>query len=135
MTVHDFLASCYQETINIRDVARGAALFPNRVTQDYRETFGVTPYQEVRRYRMLAARRFLLASDGGPITVMALSVAYESVSAFSVAFKDFWGVSPQAMRRADVGSWVILMKIFHPGQVYSRDNSYRRKGAHRRCQD
>lgn len=101
--VQDFLASCYHEKVAIRDIARIAALSPNRVIQHYREAFGVTPYQDIRRYRMQAARRWLLTPDERSITDMALALGYDSVSAFSMAFKDVYGVSPRDFRRQRVG--------------------------------
>lgn len=60
----------------------------------FREKVGETPMEYLARWRMLlAADR--LENSGDPISVIALSLGYESDSAFSTAFKRVMGCSPR----------------------------------------
>jgi AraC-like DNA-binding protein len=65
----------------------------------FKETAGETPMEYLARWRMLlAADRLTNSSD--PISVIALSLGYESESAFSTAFKRVMGCSPRQYARA-----------------------------------
>ncbi|MGK9231999.1 AraC family transcriptional regulator [Inquilinus limosus] len=64
----------------------------------FRETVGETPMEYLTRWRMLlAADR--LANSGDPVSAIALSLGYESESAFSTAFKRVMGCSPRQYGR------------------------------------
>lgn len=65
----------------------------------FRETVGETPMEYLSRWRMLlAADR--LENSGDPVSVIALSLGYESESAFSTAFKRIMGCSPRRYSRS-----------------------------------
>ena len=60
----------------------------------FKETVGTSPMEYLTRWRMLvAADRLTNSSD--PLSVIALSLGYESESAFSAAFKRVMGCSPR----------------------------------------
>jgi AraC-like DNA-binding protein len=60
----------------------------------FKETVGQTPIEYLMRWRMLlAGDRLMNSSDS--ISVVALSLGYESESAFSTAFKRVMGCSPR----------------------------------------
>jgi AraC-like DNA-binding protein len=60
----------------------------------FKETVGASPMEYLTRWRMLLAGD-RLANSGDPISVIALSLGYESESAFSTAFKRVMGCSPR----------------------------------------
>jgi AraC-like DNA-binding protein len=63
----------------------------------FKETVGASPMEYLTRWRMLlAGDRLLTGSD--PISTIALSLGYESESAFSTAFKRVMGRSPRHYR-------------------------------------
>jgi AraC-like DNA-binding protein len=65
--------------------------------QRFKATVGSSPMDYLTRWRMLlAADR--LANE--PVSVIALSLGYESESAFSTAFKRVMGCSPRRYGRA-----------------------------------
>jgi len=65
----------------------------------FRETVGETPMEYLSRWRMLlAADR--LENSNDPVSVIALSLGYESESAFSTAFKRIMGCSPRQYSRS-----------------------------------
>ena len=53
--------------------------------------------EALRRVRMIRAVEALATSDA-PITEIAMSVGYNSLSAFNAAFRDLTGKSPSAYR-------------------------------------
>ena len=68
----------------------------------FKETVGETPMEYLTRWRMLLAGDRLKTLDE-PISTIALSLGYESESAFGKAFKRVMGCSPgQYSRRSDV---------------------------------
>jgi AraC-like DNA-binding protein len=60
----------------------------------FKETVGVPPLEYLTRWRMLLAGDRLVNS-GDPVSVIALSLGYESESAFSTAFKRVMGCAPR----------------------------------------
>ena len=67
------------------------------LTDRFRRTVGRSPMQMVREVRMQHARR-LLGEPSVPVTRIAFEVGYGSVAAFSRAFAEQHGASPQAWR-------------------------------------
>ncbi len=64
----------------------------------FKETVGATPMDYLTRWRMLMAGD-RLAHSGDPVSVIALSLGYDSESAFSTAFKRVMGRSPRQYGR------------------------------------
>jgi AraC-like DNA-binding protein len=68
----------------------------------FKETVGASPMDYLTRWRMLLAGDRLTHS-GEPIATLALSLGYESESAFSTAFKRVMGCSPRRYGRGRNG--------------------------------
>ncbi len=64
----------------------------------FKETVGASPIEYLTRWRMLLAGD-RLANSSDPVSVIALSLGYESESAFSTAFKRVMGCSPRQYGR------------------------------------
>jgi AraC-like DNA-binding protein len=64
----------------------------------FKETVGSTPMEYLTRWRMLLAGH-RLTNSGEPISLIALSLGYESESAFSKAFRRAMVCSPRQYRR------------------------------------
>jgi len=64
----------------------------------FKETVGLSPMDYLTRWRMLLAGD-RLANSSDPVSVIALSLGYESESAFSTAFKRVMGCSPRQYGR------------------------------------
>jgi AraC-like DNA-binding protein len=62
--------------------------------QRFKETVGTSPMEYLTRWRMLLAGD-RLANASEPVSAIALSLGYESESAFSTAFKRVMGCSPR----------------------------------------
>lgn len=82
----------------LQELAERACMSRSTFAQRFRETVGETPMEYLTRWRMLlAADR--LTNTGDPVSAIALSLGYESESAFSTAFKRVMGCSPRQYAR------------------------------------
>jgi AraC-like DNA-binding protein len=88
----------------LQQLAERAGMSRSTFALKFKETVGESPMEYLTRWRMLlAGDRLVNSSD--PISVIALSLGYESESAFSTAFKRVMGCSPrQYSRGADPAS-------------------------------
>lgn len=66
----------------------------------FKATVGTSPMEYLTRWRMLLAGHRLTTS-GDPVSAIALSLGYESESAFSKAFRRVMRSSPRQYRRAE----------------------------------
>ncbi len=67
----------------------------------FKRLVGASPMDYLTRWRMLlAGNRLALGSE--PVSAIALSLGYESESAFSTAFKRVMGCSPRRYARAEI---------------------------------
>jgi AraC-like DNA-binding protein len=82
----------------LQALAEQACMSRSTFAEKFKEKGGETPMEYVTRWRMLlAADRLTNSSD--PISIIALSLGYESESAFSTAFKRVMGCSPRQYSR------------------------------------
>ena len=98
---------------SLQELAAAVGVSRSTFASRFKETVGSAPMDYLTRWRMLCAGdRLLNTSD--PVSVIALSLGYESESAFSTAFKRIMGCSPcryafrrdaasPLHRKADVG--------------------------------
>lgn len=82
----------------LQELAQRAGMSRSTFALKFKETVGSSPMEYLTRWRMLlAADKLVNSSD--PISAIALSLGYESESAFSTAFKRFMGCSPRQYSR------------------------------------
>ncbi len=82
----------------IQTLAERAGMSRSAFALKFRETVGASPMEYLTRWRMLlAGDRLVNSSD--PISVISLSLGYESEAAFSTAFKRVMGCSPRQYSR------------------------------------
>jgi AraC-like DNA-binding protein len=86
----------------LQTLAEHAGMSRSTFALRFKETVGASPLDYLTRWRMLLAGD-RLAYSGDPVSVIALSLGYESESAFSTAFKRVMGCSPRqyGRRRAE----------------------------------
>jgi AraC-like DNA-binding protein len=82
----------------IQELAERAGMSRSTFALRFKETVGASPMEYLTRWRMLLAGDKLMNSND-PVSVMALSLGYESESAFSTAFKRVMGCSPRRYSR------------------------------------
>ena len=82
----------------LQELAERVGMSRSTFALKFKETVGASPMEYLTRWRMLLAGD-RLANTGDPVSVIALSLGYESESAFSTAFKRVMGCSPRQYSR------------------------------------
>ena len=82
----------------IQELGERAGMSRSTFAQKFKETVGTSPMDYLTRWRMLLAGD-RLENSSDPISAIALSLGYESESAFSTAFKRLMGCSPRQYSR------------------------------------
>jgi AraC-like DNA-binding protein len=82
----------------LQDLAERAGMSRSSFALKFKQTVGTSPMDYLTRWRMLLAGD-RLAHSSDPVSVIALSLGYESESAFSTAFKRVMGCSPRQYSR------------------------------------
>lgn len=82
----------------LQSLAARAGMSRTTFTLRFKDAVGVSPIEYLTRWRMMVAGDRLLNS-GDSISMIALSLGYESESAFSTAFKRVMGHSPRQYGR------------------------------------
>jgi AraC-like DNA-binding protein len=82
----------------LQELAERVGMSRSSFAQKFKETVGESPIGYLTRWRMLLAGD-RLANSNDPISVISLSLGYESESAFSTAFKRVMGCSPRQYSR------------------------------------
>src|SRR6516164_9220858 len=76
---------------------------------------GETPFDFLRRIRLATALRMLLEDPEGAITEIALSVGYETPSAFNKVFSRFLHMSPSDFRNlGKEGQYEVIYDLSKP---------------------
>lgn len=78
----------------LQELAERACMSRSTFAQKFKEIVGDTPMEYLARWRMLLAGD-KLENSGEPVSAIALSLGYESESAFSTAFKRVMGCTPR----------------------------------------
>jgi AraC-like DNA-binding protein len=78
----------------LQALAEHAGMSRSSFAQKFKATVGSSPMEYLTRWRMLLAGD-RLSTGAEPVSVIALSLGYESESAFSTAFKRVMGCSPR----------------------------------------
>ena len=82
----------------LQALAERAGMSRSSFALKFKETVGAAPLEYLTRWRMLLAGD-RLENSSDPVSVIALSLGYESESAFSTAFKRIMGGSPRQYGR------------------------------------
>jgi AraC-like DNA-binding protein len=82
----------------LQELGKRAGMSRSTFALRFKETVGASPMEYLTRWRMLLAGD-RLANSSDPVSVVALSLGYESESAFSTAFKRVMGCSPRQYSR------------------------------------
>ena len=87
----------YAQPLDIRALARVAAVSEAHFIRTFRATFGETPHRYLQRRRVERAMAMLRTTDRS-VTDICMSVGFSSLGTFSRTFRDIVGQSPAAFR-------------------------------------
>jgi AraC family transcriptional regulator len=95
----EFIHANLQMPLSVRDVAAAAGFYGNlySFTRTFKRHCGRAPHQYILNARLEKARDLILRGNEN-MTEVALSCGFYSLSHFSVAFKNRWGIPPSALR-------------------------------------
>ena len=85
----------------LQALAERAGMSRSTFALKFKETVGTSPMEYLTRWRMMVAGD-RLANSSDPVSVIALSLGYESESAFSTAFKRIMDCSPRQYSRGRI---------------------------------
>jgi len=104
-SMHDDAAHCW----TLQALAKRAGMSRSTFALKFKQTVGQSPMEYLMRWRMLlAADKLTNSSDS--ISVISLSLGYESESAFSTAFKRVMGCSPRQYSRGRTPASLSYLK-------------------------
>jgi AraC-like DNA-binding protein len=91
----DILCRDLEKPPKLFDLVAAVGLDHCRLNQGFRKLYGTTVFGYLKHTRLTEAKR-LLEQDGMNVTEAALSVGYSSISSFSNAFLEYYGMRPIA---------------------------------------
>ena len=86
------------QPLTLHEIAREAAASPFHFVRIFLAYTGETPFDFLRRVRLITAVGMLQKDPAGSITEIALRVGYETPSAFNKVFKKRFDLSPREFR-------------------------------------
>lgn len=95
--VRDYLLAHLDETLTIDEIARETGASVSSVQRHFKEHFGVTVFDFIRRKRLEKARD-ALERDGLTIAQAAYLAGYSNPNNFTAAFKKEYGLAPKFYR-------------------------------------
>ncbi|MCP4381230.1 MAG: helix-turn-helix transcriptional regulator [Hyphomicrobiales bacterium] len=95
----DHMKAALAEPLTLASVADQVAVSSRSLARKFSAELGMSWGDALRRLRLLEAIE-ILAAGGMPITEVALSVVYNSLSAFNAAFRDLVGKTPSEYRKS-----------------------------------
>jgi AraC family transcriptional regulator, transcriptional activator of the genes for pyochelin and ferripyochelin receptors len=94
----DILCRDLETPPRLSDLAHAVGTNHSRLNLGFRELYGTTVFGYLRQKRLVEARRLLEIEDAN-VTEAALSVGYNSISSFSKAFSEYFGLQPMMCRK------------------------------------
>jgi YesN/AraC family two-component response regulator len=107
--VYNFIEAHYHESISLRDVAKHLGFSAAYLTELVKNRTGEPINRWIIKRRVTAARNLLLETEKS-VEQVAEAVGYQSINHFFRQFRQYYGTSPQAWRKANCKSYFSLNK-------------------------
>ena len=97
----DYIHSHLRETFSLLDLIEAAGTSPSTLLRTFNAHHGVSPMQYVKRLRLKAVRRSLLAADPQNVTVgrVASEFGFRQLGRFSAEYRRVFGELPSVTLR------------------------------------
>jgi AraC-like DNA-binding protein len=98
LRVRDLIDRAYSQPLDVKALARSAAVSPAYFSRSFKAAFGETPHQYLVSRRIERAKALLRAGELS-VTDICFAVGFASLGSFSTQFRHLVGDSPMAYRR------------------------------------
>lgn len=98
----DYMSSYYMEDISLDNISKNMYLSPVYISKIFKEETGTSPINYLIQIRLEKAKQ-ILENNRIPVNQVAKAVGYEDAYYFSKLFKKYYGVSPSAYAKQNVG--------------------------------
>ncbi len=107
--VYEFIEAHYHESISLRDVAKHLGFSAAYLTELVKNHTGEPLNRWIIKRRVTAARALLLETEQ-TVEQIAEAVGYQSINLFFRQFRQYYGTSPKAWRKANRKAYFSLSK-------------------------
>ena len=98
-----YIDARFLESFGVKDVAKACAISEYHFARLFKSAFSATVHQYVMARRLNHARVELECAER-QITDIAMEIGYRSISAFNIAFRKRFGLSPSSYRKKHVSA-------------------------------
>jgi AraC family transcriptional regulator len=98
---YDIIKRKFKGKLLLKEIADQVGLSPFHFQRLFKEEMGETPATCLSRIRLERAAHFLIAGAEMPLSTLAEDCGFSSLSAFSRAFSQRYGMSPMAFAKSD----------------------------------
>ncbi len=103
LTLTAFIKNHYREKLTLEDFSRAVHYSPRHLSRRFKADLGLSIFEYLRLYRIFRAA-VMLSTSGEPVTQVAFSVGYDTLSSFYKDFKGIFTVSPAVFRKRRAGT-------------------------------
>jgi len=93
-----FIKNHYREKLTLEDFSRAVHYSPRHLSRRFKADLGLSLFEYLRLYRIFRAA-VRLSTSKDPVTRIAFSVGYDTLSSFYKDFKGLFTVSPAVFRK------------------------------------
>lgn len=94
----DYIDAAFHNDISINEISAVAMLSPSHLLRSFKMIFHLSPHQYIIFKRMELAKK-LLTETQLPVSDIMLNIGYSSLSNFSWAFRQHYGLAPTDFRK------------------------------------
>ena len=120
-----YIEQSLDKDLLLEELAALACFSPFHFQRIFKEIIGETPKQFIKRLRLEDAAHMIVLYPEKSILEVALKVGFQSLEAFSRAFKDYYLLSPDNFRKSDEKEKVkIIQKPILQGVIFNEPSSF-----------
>ncbi|GHV40626.1 AraC family transcriptional regulator [Clostridia bacterium] len=127
--IKTYIAEHLQEPITAADIARAAGYSQFHAGRVFKEATGITPFEYIRRERLLESAHALCGEKIRVIDV-ALDYVFDSHEGFTRAFTKAFGIAPKRFASAKThNGWLIPYRVLTPKITQTEETKMSEKTA------
>lgn len=112
--VYDLIKRRHRDKLTLEVIAKHVELSPFHLHRLFKRETGVTPLEHLTRIRLERAAHLIRSGLHTSLSDVASDCGFSSLSAFSRAFSNWYGVSPQEFQK---GKSTLRITIYQPPEL------------------